>query len=344
MNKETYKKVYIFCPANYTTGGPETLHYICDIINNNGGDAYMFYNKKGSVVPKPYTIYNVKVADKIEDSSENLFVVSEPYTDLLFKYKKVKKAIVFLSVEYYIKSKSKFVINNFLKERKLPKFFYPLVYLYAKMRKWNMNTKFVNLTSDEYLLSCNGQVNKKFLVELGVNPDKIAYVCGPLNKEFLEEAKVEATKENVIAYNPKKGYEYTKLIIEKYNELYNDAKFIPIQNMTPAEVHDLLRSAKLYIDFGNHPGPERIPREAVVSGCNIITSRNGSANFYEDVPIKDEYKFDCNNLNVDEVCRCMNKLIVNYEEHKTDFDVFREKVFNQPEIFKENVLNTFLRK
>ena len=46
-----------------------------------------------------------------------------------------------------------------------------------------------------------------------------------------------------------------------------------------------------YIDFGPHPGMDRLPREAALAGCIVITNREGAAAHDEDVPLPPEYKF-----------------------------------------------------
>lgn len=53
-----------------------------------------------------------------------------------------------------------------------------------------------------------------------------------------------------------------------------------------------MSKSKVYIDFGNHPGKDRIPREAAISGCIVITGKRGAAAFAEDVCIPETYKFD----------------------------------------------------
>ena len=36
---------------------------------------------------------------------------------------------------------------------------------------------------------------------------------------------------------------------------------------------------------------DRLPREAALAGCVVITNREGAANFDEDVPLPSEFKF-----------------------------------------------------
>ena len=46
-----------------------------------------------------------------------------------------------------------------------------------------------------------------------------------------------------------------------------------------------------YIDFGPHPGMDRLPREAALAGCVVVTNREGAANFDEDTPLPSQFKF-----------------------------------------------------
>ena len=46
-----------------------------------------------------------------------------------------------------------------------------------------------------------------------------------------------------------------------------------------------------YIDFGPHPGMDRLPREAALAGCIVLTIGEGAANFDKDVPLPPQFKF-----------------------------------------------------
>lgn len=342
---ECYSKIFLYCPPNLITGGPETHHAVIGILNDYGADAYIFYNDKEAKIPDPYKKYNVKLADKVIDEENNLLIVAEPYTDLLFKYKKINKAIMFLSVQYFIESRQPYVLDSYLKKHSLPKLFKLPLWIYAKCKHWNMNSKKIDFKNGKYHFTANGEVNKNFLISQGVPQNEIGYVCGPLNKEFLENLpSTQNIKENIVAYNPKKGYEFTKKIIEAYENKYQDSPFVPIENMSAEQVHELLLKTKVYIDFGTHPGPERIPREAVISNCNIITSLNGSAKFEKDVPIPEDFKFNCDDINIDRIVELIYKMIMDYDEYQPLFEVFKEKVINQPNLFRENVLKNFYYK
>ena len=82
-------------------------------------------------------------------------------------------------------------------------------------------------------------------------------------------------KENIILYNRSKGYHLTKKIIKRLPEF----TFIPLINCTREQLSALFSKSKIYIDFGNHPGKDRMPREAALNNCCIIVGKNGAANF-----------------------------------------------------------------
>jgi len=139
-------------------------------------------------------------------------------------------------------------------------------------------------------------------------------------------------------YNPKKGFEFTKELINYSNDL----KWIPIQNMTTQEVHELLKESKVYIDFGNHPGKDRFPREAAISGCCIITGKKGSAAYYDDVPIADCYKFDDSNENIPHIVNKIKECMEKYDTKIYDFSYYREFILNEYEIFEKDVQELFI--
>ena len=45
------KKIYIACPANVATGGPELLHQLCHKLRKKGYISYMYYYGRKSANP-----------------------------------------------------------------------------------------------------------------------------------------------------------------------------------------------------------------------------------------------------------------------------------------------------
>lgn len=67
---------------------------------------------------------------------------------------------------------------------------------------------------------------------------------------------------------------------------------VEVRGLSRVGVAEMLRGSMMYVDFGHHPGCDRLPREAALAGCTVFSTRLGSARFQEDMPLPDWYKFD----------------------------------------------------
>ncbi len=100
----------------------------------------------------------------------------------------------------------------------------------------------------------------------------------------------------------------------------------------------LLQTGKIYVDFGEHPGKDRIPREAAANGCCVITNKKGAARYFEDVPIDDRYKFENPEESLDELDKLLHDICDNFAEHQAMFTSYREKIKVEKQIFNEGVI------
>ena len=112
--------------------------------------------------------------------------------------------------------------------------------------------------------------------------------------------------------------------------------------MSRTQMIETLQRAKVYIDFGNHPGKDRIPREAAILGCCVITGKRGSAAFYEDVPISDEYKFDDKDENIYRIIHRVRDCLENYAERDKDFEHYRRVIRDEPSKFIADLRKIFV--
>ena len=322
-------KIFVACPANSATGGPELLHQLVYELVNLGFNAYMHYyrcTEGKNPVHKAYIGYGNKFIDVLEDSENNILIVPEVNTELLYNYNKIQKVIWWLSVDNHFS-----FLNSSNKIKKYIKNILYNLHLYPKQKLYRFNKKenIIHFVQSEYA--------RQMLKSRGINN---AYFLGDyLNDLFTEQQtkNINTKKENIVIYNPKKGIEFTKAIIQEARNI----KFVPIENMTRDEVANLLSTAKVYIDFGNHPGKDRIPREAAISGCCIIVGKNGSAKFYEDVPIEDEFKYDTRVKNIPLIVEKIKNCFDNYEEEVKKFSKYRELIKNERSKFIDDIKNIF---
>jgi len=306
--------IYVACPAETATGGTELLHQFARKVIDSGAMAKIVYvGKSDNPVAARFVKYEVPFTTKISDVTQNdVLVVPEVLTGLFSKCTPRKSVIWWLSVDFY------FVSKRHLKSRIL--------------RLLNGQTLY-KIGSRKALHYAQSQYVIDFLTRHGESP--VRYLSDYLGSDFFVEAP-SLTIENKakrVLYNPKKGIEFTQKLIAAGA----DIEFVAIQNMTPQQVFDLMRSSVMYIDFGEHPGKDRIPREAAISGCCIITGKNGSAAFQEDVPILERYKFERCDSNIEPILKEIRMCMAEYETRILDFASYRDVIRNEEKKFELDV-------
>ena len=344
-------KVYVVAPANVATGGPELLHQLVFHLRNSlKVETYMYYTPCD--VPNPihpeYKSYGNPYVREIEDKKENILVVPEVIRGIrvLSKYSKIRKVIWWLSVDNFYLSAILSSKRNFFFRRVINKvsnlvfnkpFFDIKELALKKLSQSNLYNFDLIGQADFHLVQ--SYYAMQHLKDKEFPEEKIFYLSDYLNKDFLKIKPDLSKKENIVAYNPKKGLPFTKKIIKAAT----DVRFVPLINMTRQQVIETLQRAKVYIDFGNHPGKDRIPREAAILGCCVITGKRGSAAFYEDVPIPDEYKFEDKEKNIPKIVEKIKDCFENFEERCKDFKYYGEMIRNEPQKFIEDLKKIFVK-
>ena len=323
-------KIYVAAPANVATGGPELLHQLVAELRLQGLDAMMlYYNRSPQEDPvhEAYKQYACPYDDVAQDDSSNILIVPEVRTKLLFQYKAIQKSIWWLSVDNYYK---KFKTTKPLKK-----------YSRGGLRWLGLIEQeyfFVKKQPEKYLHFVQSHYAAEYLFSKGVARERVYYLSDYLNDFFIKnQLNSLIKKENIVAYNPKKGIDFTGQLIAYAKDL----SFVPIENMTREQVAALLSRAKVYIDFGNHPGKDRIPREACISGACIITNKAGAAAYFEDLPIPAAYKFDGKTSELEVLSSLIRACYSEFEERSKSFDEYREFIMREQSRFAADVTKIF---
>lgn len=336
MQKNT--KFYVICPAHTATGGTELLHQLVHELLNLGAEAYLVYNKNNQFIeeeiPFAFQKYNLKITAQIEDNQNNVVVFPEVYYYLSRKFKKTKFLFWWLSVDNYYSSSSSFFdyLKFYLKGKVTTRAFLGYV-----KRFFSEHYRIFGFTTMKQLQSRAFHAYQSSYASFEIAKNNIfnqIKLTDYINQDYVKyyQSSFETKeKKDIVLYNPLKGYKFTRKIIEKLPNI----EFFPLKGLTREQMVEKLQTAKLYIDFGNHPGMDRIPREACINGCCVITGRRGSAKFFNDVSIPKEYKFDENQL--DEIVLRIQDILNNYQSHTKKFDYYREKIAGEYERFQQEV-------
>lgn len=320
-----FKNIYVICPAFYKSGGPELLHQYVRILNDeniNANIAYINYEDIDNPINPAFKKYITEWIpfDNIEDVPENIVVFPETHVHLMKQFQNVKKIIFWGSVDNYLKTHSFLFAMRFDKMKAIKNL------LKGRCFDKTICTADLHFYQSEYA--------RLFLSNRGIK--NIISVSDYINEIYLNNKPDLESKEDIVVYNPKKGYKFTSKIIKKMP----DIKWIPIQNMTNEQVLDVLNKSKLYIDFGNHPGKDRFPREAAMCGCCLITGKRGAAVNDVDISIPSKYKFADKDKLINDICDMIKYILSNYESCRQDLSSYQDKIKREPDRFKEECIHT----
>lgn len=325
--KETV--IYVVCPAYNKTGGTELAHQLVYAINANGLNAVITYYENGQnpmeINPafKEYVNTFVRI-ENVEDLDRNIIVVPEACFRYGMNLKNIQKCIWWMSVDNYTKWHHfgtachyfgwKAAAKGFLKKR-LSLSLYP-----------HFDDEIIHFYQSEYARS--------FLENAGIT--KVYRLSDYLNEEYLN-VDLCMERQNVVLYNPRKGIKFS----QKLMKAAPDIQWKPLQNMTTEEVKNTLLHSKVYIDFGNHPGKDRFPREAAMCGCCVITGKRGSAKYFADVPIADEFKFDESRKTIGPIIAKIRECLENYVDETPKFNKYRAFIRDEHRTFVDDVKKIF---
>lgn len=297
--------IYILCPSKSVSGGPESLHQLVHALKTLELDARLMYRPEVvNPTPPEYSSYSIAIAKSFDTRKENILIIPEVWSHLNLSVP-LQTAIWWLSVAN-APGKGEKTLFDFSSAK---------------------TYRTVHLAGSAY---ANDFLNKNGARKICSLPS------GPVNV-IHSTYNNDHQKENIVLYNAKKGKDITNQLVLTAP----DITWIPIEKLTAPEVSHLMSKSKVYIDFGHHPGKERMPREAARHDCCVIVGKKGSASFYNDVPIPEEYKHDVEPLNVAFIVQQIRDCLNNYAKRIKDFENYKKIIAKEPEVFLERIKKVF---
>ena len=326
--------VYVFSFEGVKSGGPELLHQLVYILNAIGVESKIVY--LDNILPPSivkgepidiYEKYQCEIEWRLEeiDQEGNVVVLPEIGFDIFALMKKAKKVAWWLSVDGYkdaLKTEFNYKDEDFSNFDCLDPYHF------------HERQDVLHLVQSYYA--------EDFLKrKIGISEEFITYLSDYINDLYLQDDINidEIQRKNMVLFNPKKGGWRLKKLMDATMDTF---LWIPLTDMTREKMRLHMLLAKVYVDFGNHPGKDRIPREAAISGCCVITGRRGAANYEKDNPIPDQYKFDdAEDVDVEAVRVLIQDIFDHYEEHAKDFQVYRDMIRSEKERFILDAMRIF---
>jgi len=303
----------ILVSSTKDTGGTHCLHQLGEALSRRGLNVSVHYHNYYSNTPPPHFRRYLLPQGSLEDSKSTVLIIPETLTSECAGIKKSRVIVYWLSLDNYFGP----MYNNMSLSCSL------WIRIKYRMLRYRLSLgelrRYLHLSQSFYTSRFLSRHRLRYLT-------MIDYVS-PAVRDGI-------SKEQIVSYNPAKGHHLTQRLIK----MNPDIEFIPIVNMSKEEVDSLLSRSMLYIDFGHHPGRDRLPREAALHGCVVLTSRKGSANNTIDVPIGSEYKlahqkpsFYC------EASAMMREILDNYSYHSLKQLQYVQRLHLDNKLFHEQV-------
>lgn len=312
-------RIEVVCPGNSTTGGPEAMHQLVDALRGLGHEARIVYFPFDRQFARPdaYAGYDAPQGAPT-DRPSTLVILPENKIHFARDFTSAQIAVWWLSVDNYLGAKHESrasdvqrLFKAVVKRRHVP------------MRAMRGYRHFVQSHYAADFLARHG-LRSEFLMDyLG---DAHTNVGG------------RAGRRDIVVYNPNKG----RRRIEMLRRDNPGIAFEPIANLSSDGVARLLGDAKIYADFGHHPGKDRMPREAAMAGCCVITGRRGSAAFSGDVPIPERYKLDDGAPGFTSAFGALAaEIFFDFDGHVSDFAEYRARIAGEKTRFLGQVADAF---
>ena len=348
-------KVFVMAPANTFTGGPELLHQVAANIKKIfKANVKMVYlpTLERNPVHSNFKKYKLIHSNFIDDDESNILIIPEHYQFLEYslKYKKIKKVLWWLSVDNYFSYKFRYNYNKFLRSIiKIPfnifKFLNKVTHYYLGIFTYHDYLKFLygfyNLQKFKELKQIDLHLaQSKYAYNfLKVHFKNLKFLSDYQRNEILKNSKkIKKTKKNLICYSNKSS-EFIECL-----KSTNNFKMIKLSGFNTKQIINIYKKTKVYLDFGYHPGKDRMPREATLFNNCIITNKKGSAKNKLDIPINEKYKFEEKKINLEKITKTILYIFKNYRNELKYFKKYKKIILNEKKNFHKDLRKIFVKK
>jgi hypothetical protein len=329
-----FDDVLIFCPE-YLNGGCEALHQLGFQITRHGGTAHMAYygpfsgleldgdilrcHLTASPIPRYFARYEPTALHAARLTPDTLLVFPEVLTILAATHDpRYQRALWWLSVDNAIEPN-------------------PALLDAAHRQRFFADTGLVHFHQSDHaraFLQANGAARYHPLSDY-TDPDFIH------RSLTAAENPPIAARANTICFFPNKGAALAARFISGREASRQPVDFLPIRGMSKAQVRDALFGARIYIDFGNHPGKDRVPREAAIAGAVVLLHAVGAARCFPDHPLPAEYLFTEDDVATGRLHRKVDAILDEPQAHFAAQRAYRDAILHEHERFDLEVRSFF---
>jgi hypothetical protein len=365
-------KFYVAAPIGDRTGGPEALALLVDSMRKKGVEAYLipFRNFRGRVQHPEYAKFDSPIVQEMPDHPDAHLVIGE--VSPIESRKELGRTVdshiwmMWLSVNnsplpaarYYKATEGSCSMFPAGSGSVIPSELWPYDdseidsgswrnWREARRRKGESVTQIVSaaieavsiryaqsLMKREINFGTQSYYGQGFLRSM-YNRDSFILTDYP---QPASPVNVERER-NVVSYNGAKGQ-------WKINDLRRrlpEVDFVPIENMSFDQVRETLARSSIYVEIGNLPGRDRLPREAANLGTPTILLSRGSGYCWADFPLGERYRFAYTEDWADHMAPVIAETLADTSEINATQADFRAWVAGEPERY-DQALDAWLQR
>jgi hypothetical protein len=241
--------VYIWTPAFGKGGGSEALHQLADVLNRNGRTALTVY------------------------ITENGHVI-KAQTPICYRFYKIQSTTV-IEDKYDASLVFPETMTRFAKD-----------YNKSKVFIWWLSVDFFDKNDEIW--------NTPNITHLYQSAYAEGFLLGKKVKRILPLSDYTL---KVFSNLSRKNKNYVLISGRKISSemqtfqslLKNKLDLKVLNNLSSWKIHKLFNKAIVYLDLGQFPGKDRMPREAVSYSCLPLIAANGAASIKRDFPIPEKF-------------------------------------------------------
>lgn len=335
-----FDAVYIYHPRGVETGGPELLHQLCALLREHGQPAFLvpLPGTEGAAPAKAYAHYDVAHAERVADAVGNAVILPEQHPlEPLFALRYATPVLWWLSLDkspvfvWTLRRRNQVLLRASasvpILRKDDAKALVKLPQEAFERDRLAADTRFVHLAQSHYAQAAVS-------ITLGVEVELLTDFAAPRTAGTVEVERAPRQ----IAYNAAKGGELVDLVARQAPA---DWVFTPIRGMSQTEVAQLLRTASVYLDLGEHPGRDRMPREAAQLGAVVVVGGRGSAVFVDDVPLPPEHVVSYRGSIIDNTIATLAAVFADVDAARAGQDDYRRWTAADRERFVAETLSVF---
>lgn len=314
-----------FISTSSFTGGPLAIHQAAAKIRDLGGDAGILYIRS----PKPHKAFKFR-SNKIVPNLSFL------------ERKKVSKEL--RSFGFPLDANFS-TTDHFIIPEVLPDLAYKLLQLgCTNVSIWwlsvdNFPISQLNTLQNQMLLQkCGHLCQSTYAFDFvkrhgGVN---VSMLSDEIDLDVPKNIPATADRKFDFCYLPNKATGADEIL----EGLSKQFAIKPLKNMSRKQIKETLLDTKIFLDFGHHPGKDRVPREAALCGAIPLLRHEGAARFKEDVPLPKGLLIETKAFfDTTAIAEKVQSIIDNSENYNVALDEYVNGILGESDIFKNELLD-----